>query len=70
MTTVINTPSNTDSGESGAGWAVAVLILLVVMGAGVYFWLHYRGTAPAASGGTNINVTLPQNPVTNPAPTS
>ncbi|MFA6278722.1 MAG: hypothetical protein WCS97_02790 [Candidatus Paceibacterota bacterium] len=69
MTTVINTPSNTDGGDSGAGWAVAVLILLAVIGVGAYFWLHYRGTAPATSGGTNINVTLPQNPVTSPTPT-
>lgn len=65
MTTVINTPSNTDSSGSGAGWAVAVLVLLAVIGAGIYFWVHYRG-APAANSGTNINVTLPQNTVTDP----
>ncbi|MDP2665056.1 MAG: hypothetical protein Q8P23_00165 [bacterium] len=69
MTTVINTPSNTDSGDGGAGWAVAVIILLVVIGIGAYFWLNYRGAAPATSGGTNINVMLPQNSVTSPAPT-
>lgn len=69
MTTVINTPSNTDSGGSGAGWAIAVLILLAVIGAGIYFWMHYRGAAPAPSGATNINVTLPQNPVASPTAT-
>lgn len=69
MTTVINTPGNTDGGEGGSGWAVAVIILIVVIGVGAYFWLHYRGATPAASGGTNINVTLPQNPVANPKPT-
>jgi hypothetical protein len=61
MATIINTPAASDNSDSGAGWAVAVLILLVVIGAGVYFWLHYR-TVPAT--GMNINVTLPQNPIT------
>ena len=67
MATIINTPSNTDS-DSGAGWAIAVLILLVVIAGGVYFWMQYRGTTPATNGGTNINVTLPQTPVANPTP--
>lgn len=65
MTTVINTPATADSGASGAGWAVAVIILLAIIGIGAYFWIYYRG---APSTGTNINVTLPTNPVTNPTP--
>lgn len=68
MTTVVNTPSNTDSGDGGAGWAVAVIILLAVIGIGAYLWMNYHG-APAKSGAIDVNVTLPQNPVTNPTPT-
>lgn len=67
MSTIINTPSperivEVDRTDGTAGWAIAVLILLVVIGGGLYTWMHYyRGTA-APSGGTNINVTLPANP--------
>lgn len=68
MTTVINTPANTDGGDTGSGWAVAVIILLVVIGIGAYVWFHYRGATPAP-GVTNVNVTLPANPITNPTPT-
>ncbi|MDP1707266.1 MAG: hypothetical protein Q8L30_01820 [bacterium] len=68
MTTVVNTPPSTDGGGSGAGWAVAVIILLAVIGVGMYFWLNYRG-APAESGAIDVNVTLPQNPITDPTPT-
>ena len=63
MATIVNTPGpervvevrRTDS----SGWAVAVLILVVVIAVGAYAWVHYHRAAPAASGGTNINVTLP-----------
>ena len=68
MATIINTPSTTDRSDGSAGWAVAVLILLVVIGVGAYFWTHYRGAASDTNGGTNINVTLPQNRTTNPTP--
>lgn len=68
MTTVINTPATTDGSDSGAGWAVAIIILLAVIGVGAYFWMQYRG-APAVNSGPSINVTLPQNPAINPAPT-
>lgn len=68
MTTVINTPSNADTGDSGAGWAVAVIILLAVIGIGAYFWLHYRGAA-VPTGPLNVNVTLPiPTPIPNPTP--
>ncbi len=64
MTTIINTPGNpvsTESADSGAGWFVAVIILLVVIGVGAYLWFHYY-TPPATSGTTNINVTIPATP--------
>jgi hypothetical protein len=58
MTTVINTPPNTtETTDNGAGWAVAVIILLAVIGIGVYLWM--QNSAPAAPGTTNINVTVP-----------
>lgn len=60
MTTIINTPGNSESTDSGAGWAVAVIVLLAVIAGGVYFWSHYRYAAPARTGGANINVTIPQ----------
>jgi hypothetical protein len=44
--------------DSG-GWAVAVIVLLVALAVGAYAWVHYRRAATPASGGTNINVTLP-----------
>lgn len=60
MTTVINTPgNNTDNGDGGAGWAVAVIILLAVIGIGAYFLFYNRGAAPATNGAIDVNVTLP-----------
>ena len=48
--------------ESSAGWVVAVIVLLAVIGLGIYAWAQYRN-APAEpaqqSPGTNIEVTLP-----------
>jgi len=66
MATIINTPPTTESSGSGAGWAVAVIILLAIIGVGAYFWLNYRAV-PAT--GIDINVTLPENPLANPTPT-
>lgn len=69
MTTII-TPSNAQGASDGsAGWAVAVLILLVVLGVGAYFWTHHRGAASDAGAGTNINVTLPNTSGGNSNPT-
>lgn len=73
MATVINNPGNRDDG-GGAGWAVSVIILLVVIAIGAYVWTHYSGSnttiinPPAAQNGTGantgtagntLNVTLP-----------
>jgi hypothetical protein len=63
MTTIINTPGNTQS-EDGAGWMFAIIILLVVIGVGSYAFVHYR-KAPAAT--PSINITLPA-PTTNQNP--
>lgn len=53
--TVITTPvASNDSGA--AGWAIAVVVLAVVI-IGGFVWLQRE--APASESGTNINVTLP-----------
>ena len=70
MSTIINTPGNTNTTDEGAGWAVAIVILLVVIGVGAFLWINY-GTTPATNTGpegqTNINVTIPA-PVENTTP--
>lgn len=63
MTTIIN-PGNTETTDSSAGWAVAVIILLAVVGVGAYFWFHYYGVPSTTDSTTNINVTVPSTPVT------
>jgi hypothetical protein len=56
MATIVNTPG--DRGDSSSGWAIAVIILLVVI-AGIAFWYtRSRGAAPAG-GGANVNVQVP-----------
>jgi hypothetical protein len=48
------------SGDSSAGWAVAVILLIAVIGFGAYYFLHYHNKpAPAQNSGANINVQLP-----------
>lgn len=68
MTTVINTPPTRESEDGSAGWAVAVFILLAVIGVGIFFWTQYRESTPKTSD-TNINVTIP-NPVSVPVDTN
>lgn len=58
MATIVNTPGG-DNSDSSAGWAVAVIILLVVI-AGIAFWYMRSQRAPAASPGATIQVNLPQ----------
>ena len=68
MATVINNPTSErvverESG-SGAPWAVVVIILLVLVAVGGFLWFRTFGAPAAApsdsSGGTNINVELPE----------
>ncbi len=68
MVTVINTPgSNTpNTNDSGAGWAVAVVILLVVAG-GLFWYFRYYRAAPAQAPATTIQVNVPTS--NSPAPT-
>ncbi len=68
MTTVINTPPNTNRPTEGdSGWAVAVVILILVIGIAAFFWFSYRTppatetreTSETSETSTNINVTIP-----------
>ncbi len=69
-TTIVNTPAQ--STDSGAGWAVALIVIIAVL-VGGFVWYRYYGPAatPASSDTTNINVTLPTPTAggTNPATT-
>lgn len=64
MATVIDNPRGTGEDNGSAGWAVAIIILLAVIGIGAYLWSQYQGAGsavspPATSGENTINVTLP-----------
>lgn len=58
MTHIINAPG--DRGDPSAGWAVAVIILLVVI-AGIAFWYtRYRGApAPTQGPGATVQINVP-----------
>lgn len=61
MATIVNTPGTpVERSDSSAGWAVAVIILLLLIVGAFFVWGRYRGgnAAPAAPS-ANINVTLP-----------
>ena len=62
-TTIVNTPATRNG--SGAGWAIAIIVILAVI-AGGFAWYRYYGftKAPSSAGTTNINVTLPAVPDT------
>lgn len=54
-------PAYVDRGDSGAGWAVALVLIVAVLAVGLFVWARYRGVSPATpnTGGSNINVTVP-----------
>lgn len=57
MATIVNNPGvPVDRSDSGAGWAVAVIVLLALVVGAYFVWGNFRGAAPAS---TNVNVTLP-----------
>jgi hypothetical protein len=73
MATIINNPSSTErvtsermipvESDSG-GWAVAIIVLLLVAGAFLLYWLNYRevpATTQPATSDTTINLSLPEN---------
>ena len=72
MATIINNPPGESmiAPDNSSGWAVAVIILLVVIAAGAFAWIHYHRAGVAAVPSTTVQVNLPtsnSNPSTAPA---
>ena len=61
MATIVNTPGGSN-GEGGAGWAVAVVVLIVVLIGAFLLW--------GRGGGTNIDVNVPTPDVSVPTPST
>jgi hypothetical protein len=57
MATIINNPGETSEGSGG--WAVAVIILLVVIAIGGFAWMRYHGGGTPAPAGATVQVNLP-----------
>lgn len=62
MATVVNNPGDGNSGS--AGWAVAVVILLVVLAGAFFVWGGFDGDAAPADV-TNVDVTVPTSDTSN-----
>ena len=58
-TIITNTPPRDGGGDSGAGWAVALVIIIAVVVGGIILYRKGAFRAAPASNDTNINVTLP-----------
>lgn len=60
MVTVVNTPSQSDEG-SGAGWAVATVVIILVVLFALFLWprLPFGAANPQQPESANINVTVP-----------
>ena len=63
MTTIINTPGSSESDSSG--WAVSVIILILVIAAGA-FWFYRGRFVSRAPQPTSINIVVPTGNSTNP----
>ena len=62
-TIITNSPER--DGSSGAGWVVALVIIIAVVVGGILLYRNGAFRAVAPAGNTNINVTVP-NPVNSP----
>ncbi len=58
MATIVNTPAQTTDSGAGAGWVVAIIVLLV-LAALVYFGFNTFRGGSALPSTANINVSLP-----------
>lgn len=56
MATIVNNPG---SQSSSAGWVVAVIVLVAVLGIGYMIWANTMGTAPAPADTVNVDVSIP-----------
>ena len=67
-TIITNSPER--DGDGGAGWVVALVIIIAVVVGGIVLYRRgvFRAVAPA--GNTNINVTVPTPNITVPTPTN
>lgn len=70
MADTVITPATYDSGNSAAGWAVAVIVLLGVLLFGIFVWPGASGVTPANGNAStpdaiDVNVRLPQVPAGN-----
>ncbi len=64
---MVDTVIERDRGDSSAGWAVAVVVLIAVIAVAGFAWVRYRGAAaPAPASNPVIQVNVPAG---NPAPT-
>lgn len=63
MSTIINNPTpsteRTLVTSDSSGWAVAVIILLIVLGGGAFLWIRYHNNVKAQPASV-INVVVPQ----------
>lgn len=55
MATIVNNPG---SDSSSAGWVVAVIVLIAVLGIGYMVWAN-MGSAPAPADTVNVDVSVP-----------
>ncbi len=67
MATVINTTPAT-SEDSGAGWAVALVVLAAAVIIGLFVWPGFVRNSAAPAGTTNIDVSVPTPSI--PAPSA
>ncbi|HEY6020265.1 MAG TPA: hypothetical protein VIY48_10285, partial [Candidatus Paceibacterota bacterium] len=77
MATVIERPADrvverreiVERTDSGAGWAIALMVLVALLVAGFVWARYYRAPAAApATTGTSVNVSLPAVPNTGTTP--
>ena len=61
MVTVVNTPAGSDEGSGAGGWAVATVVIILVVLALLFLWprLPVGNAAPQQPDAANINVTVP-----------
>ncbi len=66
--TIITNSPERDNGDGGAGWVVALVIIIAVIVGGIILYRHgaFGNTAQPANS-TNINVTVPNPTYTPPA---
>jgi hypothetical protein len=73
MATIINTPGNSDSSDSGLGIILGVILAIILVALFVIYGIPaLRGNNASTPSSTNINVTTPNpsTPTPSPSPSS